>query len=226
VANPIGAQSLLSFILPDIIGRASEELRAIFKVPIGAQANLLSKRRIDAAKNVMTPFVLRRKKLQVRLPYSSLEPVGKMVAQVLQELPSKSERIEFCELTPMQLEVYREAVMRSKKALTETTDNDEALVEALIDEGDAVDVDKAAAATAAKGRKKLTKKGTIRVQQNSSANVLMDLRKAANHPMLFRRLYDDAKIRVMSKDCLREMEFSDRDPTMVRCALVFTSLPA
>lgn len=57
--------SLLSFILPDTFLGAQDSLRAIFKVPPAAQANMLSRRRIEAAKRVMTPFVLRRKKYQV-----------------------------------------------------------------------------------------------------------------------------------------------------------------
>ena len=58
-------QSLLAFILPDVFRPAQDSLRAIFKVPPEAQANLLSRKRIASAKTVMTPFVLRRKKLQV-----------------------------------------------------------------------------------------------------------------------------------------------------------------
>ncbi|KAI9792542.1 MAG: hypothetical protein M1816_002062 [Peltula sp. TS41687] len=46
-------------------------------------------------------------------------------------------------------------------------------------------------------------------------NVLMQLRKAAIHPMLFRRLFTDDKIRKMAKDCLKEPELSDRDAELV-----------
>jgi len=37
--------------------------------------------------------------------------------------------------------------------------------------------------------------------------VLMQLRKAANHPLLFRRIYDDAKIGVMAKEIMKEDKF-------------------
>ncbi|CCO30918.1 putative ATP-dependent helicase fft2 [Rhizoctonia solani AG-1 IB] len=37
----------------------------------------------------------------------------------------------------------------------------------------------------------------------------MDLRKAASHPMLFRRRFDDGIIRKMAKLCLKEPEFMD-----------------
>jgi len=63
--------------------------------------------------------------------------------------------------------------------------------------------------------KPVAKKSTILKPNDSSSNVLMDLRKAANHPMLFRRLYDSTKIRQMSKDCLKEMDFMDRDPQYI-----------
>ena len=59
-------QSLLSFILPRIFHVADESFRAIFKVPAQGHAHQLSQKRIDSAKRIMTPFVLRRKKLQVR----------------------------------------------------------------------------------------------------------------------------------------------------------------
>ncbi|KAH0562282.1 hypothetical protein GP486_003027 [Trichoglossum hirsutum] len=47
-------------------------------------------------------------------------------------------------------------------------------------------------------------------------NVMMQLRKAAIHPLLFRRLFDDDKIRNMSKACLMEPQWSDRDEDLVR----------
>ncbi|KAH0544191.1 hypothetical protein FGG08_001636 [Glutinoglossum americanum] len=46
-------------------------------------------------------------------------------------------------------------------------------------------------------------------------NVMMQLRKAAIHPLLFRRLFDDNKIRKMSKACLMEPDWSDRDADLV-----------
>ncbi|KAI9784751.1 MAG: hypothetical protein M1839_001481 [Geoglossum umbratile] len=46
-------------------------------------------------------------------------------------------------------------------------------------------------------------------------NVMMQLRKAAIHPLLFRCLFDNDKIRKMSKACLKEPEWSDRDADLV-----------
>jgi SWI/SNF-related matrix-associated actin-dependent regulator of chromatin subfamily A containing DEAD/H box 1 len=46
-------------------------------------------------------------------------------------------------------------------------------------------------------------------------NVMMQLRKAAIHPLLFRCLFDNDKIRKMSKACLKEPEWCDRDADLV-----------
>lgn len=53
------------------------------------------------------------------------------------------------------------------------------------------------------------KKKPLEAQKSASANILMDLRKAALHPLLFRRHYTDAIIQSMAKDCLKEKRFKD-----------------
>lgn len=65
------------------------------------------------------------------------------------------------------------------------------------------------------GKKGRGRPKAVQKQLENSSNILMDLRKAANHPMLFRRLYDDAKIAQMARDCLKELEFSDRDQNYI-----------
>ncbi|KAK4054298.1 DNA-dependent ATPase fun30 [Microbotryomycetes sp. JL221] len=128
--------SLLSFILPEQFRDAGDALRAIFKVAPGQQANLLSRERVSRAKRMMTPFVLRRKK-----------------AQVLKDLPSKTESIEWCDMTALQREVYEEALTRSKKALLEAGDD----IENLDDEDDNPskdDLDEDGKPTAKAGRRK------------------------------------------------------------------------
>lgn len=160
-------QSLLSFILPDQFRDANESLRAIFKVQPGSATNLLSRERITRAKKMMTPFVLRRKK-----------------AQVLKDLPSKTERIEYCAMTDLQREVYEEAIQRSRRALVNAED-DELEAQASEDEDapgtggeEADNVDKK---PKPRGRPKKvaapsTKMGN-KADTTSSAHVLTDLRK-------------------------------------------------
>lgn len=179
IAPATSFQSLLSFILPKIFLEAQESLRAIFKVPPEAQKNLLTRQRVRAAKQVMTPFVLRRKK-----------------AQVLQDLPAKRELVEYCDMTATQRDIYRETLAKHKKAV--------------------VDYQPSGTNTPAeepkpKKRGRAAAKTGKPAVENTTSNILMSLRKAANHPMLFRRLYDDKKIRQMAKDCLKEEEFADRN---------------
>lgn len=139
---------------------------------------------------MMTPFVLRRKK-----------------AQVLKDLPQKFERIEWCEMTPLQREVHSEAMTRSKKALMETADSELSKLAKPDGEEEIISKPKKSVRSGSKTGNKSN--------DNSGSNVLMDLRKASNHPMLFRRLYNDKLLRIMSKECLKEDEFLDRDTELI-----------
>jgi SWI/SNF-related matrix-associated actin-dependent regulator 1 of chromatin subfamily A len=47
------------------------------------------------------------------------------------------------------------------------------------------------------------------------ANVMMKLRQAAIHPLLFRHRYNDAKIKQMSKACLKEEMFAESNPDII-----------
>ena len=49
----------------------------------------------------------------------------------------------------------------------------------------------------------------------NSANIMMALRKAAIHPLLFRRLFTNTAIRKMSRACLKEEKLHDRDPEVI-----------
>ena len=44
---------------------------------------------------------------------------------------------------------------------------------------------------------------------------MMDLRKAANHPLLLRHLYNNDKLHKMSRDILQERTHRDADPALV-----------
>jgi SWI/SNF-related matrix-associated actin-dependent regulator 1 of chromatin subfamily A len=101
-------------------------------------------------------------------------------------------------MTPVQAKLYRETMNRSKKVLEEL--NDEAL--------EAAAADDEAATTKAKGAKK-GKKEEKKSQAGNSTHIIMDLRKAASHPLLFRRLYDDKKIRQIAKECLNTPTWCD-----------------
>lgn len=156
--------SLLGFILPSVFQEHSEDLQYIFshkaKTTDDSHAALLSVQRIARAKAMMTPFVLRRKK-----------------HQVLKHLPTKTRRVEYCELTSSQSEIYETHKHKALKII--------------------------------KDRAAGVKVG------NESSNIMMSLRKASLHPLLFRRLYTDSKLKKMSKACLGEPEFRESNLTFV-----------
>lgn len=156
--------SLLGFILPSVFREHSDDLEAIFshkaKTTDNSHAALLSNQRIARAKSIMTPFVLRRKK-----------------HQVLKDLPAKTRRVEYCELSKSQSEIY---AMEKARALRIVT-------------------------ARAAGEK----------TSNETANIMVALRKASIHPLLFRRLYDDKLIAKMSKACLGEPEYEHSNVELV-----------
>lgn len=112
--------SLLNFILPEYFQDTEEALRVVFKVKSGVQASVLSKERVSRAsefyyivfiylflinifsEKMMQPFVLRRKK-----------------AQVLTDLPKKTELVQYCDLTDSQKAIYSESMARSRRAILE-----------------------------------------------------------------------------------------------------------
>ena len=156
--------SLLGFILPSIFREHRKDLEFIFshkaKTTDESHAALLSTQRIARAKSMMTPFVLRRKK-----------------HQVLKYLVKKSRRVEYCEMTRSQTDIYEKEKAKALQVIEER----------------------------AAGQK----------TTNDSANIMMALRKASIHPLVFRRLYNDKTLSKMSKACLREKEFRNRNVDMV-----------
>ena len=156
--------SLLGFILPSVFREHSEDLEAIFghkvKTTDESHAALLSNQRIARAKSMMTPFVLRRKK-----------------HQVLKHLPAKIRRVEYCELSKAQSEIYEMEKARALRIVT----------------------------ARASGEK----------TGNETANIMMALRKASIHPLLFRRLYNDTVIAKMSKACVREEEYKESNVELI-----------
>lgn len=84
--------SLLGFILPSVFQEHKEDLHAVFsnkaKTTDESHATLLSQQRIERAKSMMKPFILRRKKHQVI------------------DLPAKHSHVGWCEMKPSQVKIY------------------------------------------------------------------------------------------------------------------------
>ncbi|KAG1469884.1 hypothetical protein G6F56_003000 [Rhizopus delemar] len=158
--------SLLTFIMPKMFVEYEEEIRSIFKIrtnnttsdadqkrgtiKVESSVQLLSQKRIARAKQMMTPFVLRRKK-----------------TDVLKDLPSKFHETKRCCMTETQLAVYNNIITQTRKSYGESGSDMEA-------------------------------------QFDNMSNIVIHLRKAADHPLLFRHLYTDDLLKKMTKDIMRD----------------------
>ena len=106
----------------------------------------------------------------------------------MKDLPEKHERVEWCDMVESQREIYAEAVRRSRKSIQEVQD-------------EAEEKQKEAKA---KGKK------ATGVSKVTSAHVLMDLRKAASHPMLFRRLFTEEMLRPIAVALMSDPWYAKR----------------
>ncbi|KAJ3414260.1 hypothetical protein HDV05_006789 [Chytridiales sp. JEL 0842] len=188
--------SLLTFILPDIFRNEEETLNKIFNItkPVGGNdpnSTILSRQRIGRARKMMTPFVLRRKK-----------------AQVLRELPQKLRSIEMCRPTQTQNELYQALIADCKKTYLQTT-----IQNSISSESISLDD---ASPKKKKGKATRKVKPMPANSKRDNANILMMLRKVANHPLLFRRIYTDAKIKSMARDIMKEEEYHDANYDYIR----------
>jgi SWI/SNF-related matrix-associated actin-dependent regulator 1 of chromatin subfamily A len=121
-----------------------------------------------------------------------------LIRKVLKELPKKTEVVEYCEMSGLQSIIYNEALRRSR-TLAATASPDDQTKELGIK-----DTEKRR-----KGSKAATKSKVL-LSKDTSSNVLMDLRKAASHPMLFRRRFTDEKLSSIAHALLRLPDFVRR----------------
>ena len=175
--------SLMAFLMPDVFASREEDLQAIFghkaKVGMtkdtnheGERSKLLSAERVSRARSMITPFILRRKKYQV-----------------LKELPKKTSNVELVKLEGDQLELYqslensyRNAVLR--RQAQRDTQKTKAPAKKKNKDSDGLDLDILPI-------KNLTPAEREKAKEDLTGSILMSLRKAAIHPLLFRRYYDD-----------------------------------
>jgi len=113
---------------------------------------------------------------------------------VLKDLPKKTERIEWCDMTELQRTIYHDTLNRSRKTIVEAS----------------LDDDNAVANSTKPSKRKVAARPKDKMYAENSSNVLMDLRKAASHPMLFRTLFTDETLTGITKQLLKEPDFKRR----------------
>lgn len=166
--------SLLAFMLPRVFHEKREDLQGLFNKKVSTKMSkedenynpLLSVQAINKAKTMMTPFVLRRKKVQV-----------------LKHLPAKLHTVRRCGLTPSQHAIYDQYFQQGRQTRLER-----------------------------ERRKLLTGKEAEEARKSpipTTSNVMMHLRKAALHPLLFRKIYDDEKLAAMTEKIMKEPDYAE-----------------
>lgn len=118
--------------------------------------------------------------------------------QVL-SLPAKRERVEFCDMTELQSQIYRDAMARSRMVVQALTDDAIDAADDVLDEADGIK-------PKAKKGKKAEEKGKM---ASSGSHILMDLRKAASHPLLFRTHYTRPKLEKLARQMMKMPEWGD-----------------
>ncbi|KAI5957164.1 FUN30 [Candida jiufengensis] len=110
--------------------------------------------------------------------------------QVLQHLPAKSHEIVNCTLTPDQSKLYFDCLEKGRTIRKERI-----------------------------RRKNLSQQEVAKLNKSdpipTSSNVLMQLRKAALHPLLFRTQYPDSKLKLMAKAIMNEPEYVEANQTFI-----------
>lgn len=102
-------------------------------------------------------------------------------------------------MTSLQRSIYQDAKRRSRKLVMDETDT----------KGSADVIGDDAGSKAPKKTKANAKSKEKKYLENTS-NVLMDLRKAASHPMLFRTQFTDSVLSKLTNVLLKEPDFRKR----------------
>jgi len=190
--NLVELMSLLYFVMPDIFLHKTEYLNKIFaSKPANVDTDTFYNEKIEQAKGIMKPFILRRLK-----------------DEVLKQLPKKTIEVIHCDMTLRQGKEYKklvehfkerkEIILRDAQEAAEKKKSDKNSKKTTNYEEIMEIIEKNNTAAA---RKKATEEERAK---ESSSNILMELRKAANHPLLRRVLYNNDKIAEMAKLVFKE----------------------
>lgn len=153
--NLLELMSLLNFIMPSMFSSSTSQLSKMFSMKSHEEQSRFERDRISQAKLIMKPFILRRIK-----------------SEVLQQLPGKEEKVEFCSMSEKQQALYQNLFQKLRSSTN--------------------------------GEKR------------ELCNVMMQLRKMANHPLLHRQHYTTEKLKAMSKLMLKEPTHFDADPALIQ----------
>ncbi|CAN3367008.1 ATP-dependent helicase Fun30p [Diutina catenulata] len=170
--------SLLSFMLPKVFNEKREDLQNLFNQKLGVAFSSKSQSATPTTHNPLMAQQAISKAKTMMTPFV----LRRKKEQVLQHLPAKCHEIITCEMMPAQRKIYEAEIDQARKTRAER--------------------ERRAAITDKAELDKLKKDPLP-----SSTNVLMQLRKAVLHPMLFRVGFTDEKLKEMAAAIMAEPEY-------------------
>ncbi|KAH3666464.1 hypothetical protein OGAPHI_003460 [Ogataea philodendri] len=175
--------SLLAFILPGIFNEKREDLLVLFDQKASTKSTHKRETEEDAEdeEDNYNPLLSQQAITNARAMMAPFV-LRRKKDQVMQHLPAKHHFTEYCELDEYQKTVYQEEIQKARDSKAERERRKLLSPEEL---------------------KKLPKSEV----PLSSSNVVMQLRKAALHPLLFRTHYKDSKLRKMSGDIMKSDDY-------------------
>ncbi|EGW33861.1 uncharacterized protein SPAPADRAFT_54135 [Spathaspora passalidarum NRRL Y-27907] len=174
--------SLLAFMLPKLFEEKKEDLIGLFNQKSSSFSATSSNNKSRSATPTDYNPLLSQQAIKKAKTMMTPFVLRRRKDQVLQYLPAKCHEILYCDLTESQTKIYQDYLSEARKA------RDERERRRLMDR----------------------KQADLEYKNNpipSSTNVIMQLRKACLHPLLFRTHYDDAKLQKMAKAIMNEPEY-------------------
>lgn len=166
--------SMLGFLMPKVFGEREVELSNVFKHRAKVEKVQDQSEAGNTVKSKHDALLSEERVVRAR---SMLTPfiLRRKKHQVLKQLPKKTNIVEYCTLSGSQDQYYKEIESNLTSILRER--------------------DQQAEEIRTTGKRHAAQSAS---EKKDKTNILMDLRKAAIHPLLFRRHYTDAILRRMS----------------------------
>lgn len=192
--NLVELMSLLTFVMPNMFGKKADQIKLMFSAASKNEEDQsrFERDRIEHAKKLMRPFLLRRLK-----------------RDVLQQLPTKHEEVRPCTMTPYQHHCYVTLVAALSKEVGFWHGSCRrragggcpvALSGSRLSCCGAINW-----ASPVPAEYSAWRCCHVQFKENNEAQtgMMMKLRRASNHPLLLRNHYDQEKLRAMSQVLLK-----------------------
>ncbi|SCU90937.1 LADA_0F07184g1_1 [Lachancea dasiensis] len=173
--------SLLEFIMPSLFISKKDDLSAVFR----------QRARTSDSNKDYNPLLAQEAIARAK---TMMKPfiLRRKKDQVLKHLPRKHSKIEYCDMNEAQRFIYNreiQLVLEHKKKMAELKEEEES-------------------SSHVKNNGK-NNGNPVKTKMNISKNLIMSLRKASLHPLLFRQIYDNEVLDKMSLAILKEPEYAE-----------------